>query len=99
MSKLPYIDYDFDFDTIRESKLIHTDCAAITILNQGNCTVSIDNNGSIPVNGGLVVLYQGFGIPRLTRKVNIVFQDDNTAATQVKEVSIVRTIIKSVCYE
>jgi len=100
MSKQPYIDYDFEFETVYKSAQITTDCTAITILNQGNCSILIDNNGTIPAGGGMAVTLDcSFGIPRLSRRINIVFLDDNTVTPQVCQVSVTRTIIKSICHE
>jgi hypothetical protein len=98
MTKMPYVDFDFDSEIVRESKEVHTNCASVSILNQGNCTLILDNNTLIPAGGGLNVSYNGYGIPRLTRRLAFMFKDDNTE-TKVSQVLVVRTIIKSICYE
>lgn len=100
MSKVPYVDYDFETQRVFDSESIETDCAALTLVNVGNCSIILDNNGSIPVGGGISIsLPVGIGIPRLSRKMSLVFQDDNTETPKRQEVTIVRTIIKSICYE
>lgn len=100
MSKLPFIDFDADFETLVESNTqVPTNCAAITILVQGNCSVNLNNTVDIPVGGSITISYSGYGIPRLSNNLSLVFNDDNLVNPKVQSLLISRTLIKSVCYE
>lgn len=101
MSKpMTFIDYDFDYEVITKSQELPTDCAAITLVNLGNCSVTIRNNGSIPIGGGISISFDAaLGIPRLKNKISIVFNDDNTETPLIREVAVTRTLIISICNE
>lgn len=99
-SKVNYVDYDFDYEVLTKSQEYETNCAAITLLNQGNCSITLNNNAVIAIGGGLSIsLDGGLGIPRLRRKLSIIFNDDNTTTPRVRAVAITRTLILSICQE
>lgn len=100
MSKLPFIDYDIEFETLVENNTqLQTNCASITLLNQGNCSVNVNNSVAISAGGSMSISLSGFGIPRLRNPISVVFNADNIASPKVQKLLITRTLIKTVCYE
>ena len=98
--KLPYIDFDIEFETLVENNTqLQTNCASVTLLNQGNCSINVNNSVDISAGGSMTISYSGYGIPRLRNSISVMFNSDNTVTPKVQKLLITRTLIKTVCYE
>jgi hypothetical protein len=93
------IDSHAKFETFYSNTEVVTDCSSITLLNQGNCTIRIDNGADLTPGMGVAISVDvSGGLPRLNQKIVVHFSDDAPkTAAKIQKLLVARTFIESAC--